>query len=59
MPRYTKKFKQEMAFFLHPRSGYVTYNKKCNGCIHDCKQSFRAKVIFCNQYQKKEDKCLK
>lgn len=55
MPRYSKNFKREMAFFLHPKSGYVTYNKKCNQCIYDCKQSFRAEIVRCPYFEKKED----
>jgi len=55
MPRLTKKFKQEMEFFIHPKTGFVTYNEKCLTCIQDgCKQSYRVKVVACPDYEKKE-----
>jgi len=55
MPRLTKKFKREMAFFIHPKTGFVTYNEKCLTCTQsDCKQSFRAEVVVCPHYEKKE-----
>jgi hypothetical protein len=54
MRNYTKKFKQEMAFFIHPKTGYVTYNVKCLKCIHnDCKQSFRVEIVSCRHYEEK------
>lgn len=54
MRNYTKKFKHEMAFFIHPKTGYVTYNAKCLKCIHtDCKQSFRVRVVSCRHYEEK------
>ncbi len=55
MRNYTKRFTEEMSFFIHPVTGNVTYNPKCKSCIHECKQSFRAKIISCKQYAKKED----
>lgn len=54
MKDYSKKFKQEMAFFIHPKTGYVTYNEKCKDCIHDCKQSYRVEIVRCKHYQKQE-----
>ncbi len=52
MKDYTKKFKQEWAFFIHPKTGRVTYNPICVCCRHDCKQSFRAKIIACQTHEK-------
>lgn len=52
MPRYKEKFKEEMAFFINPQSGYVTYNHKCKTCTQDCKQSFQAEIICCHFYEK-------
>jgi hypothetical protein len=54
MKDYTKKFKQEMAFFIHPKTGYVTYNKKCLRCKEDCKQSYRVELIVCKHYSTEE-----
>ena len=55
MKDYTEKYKREMAFFIHPKTCFVTYNKKCLRCIHDdCKQSYRVQVVFCPTYEKKE-----
>lgn len=58
MPRMSKKRKTEWAFFLNHRNR-ITHNTLCRGCTHDCKQSFRAIVIFCPRYyskrRKKED----
>ncbi|MCL2369673.1 MAG: hypothetical protein FWC80_00355 [Firmicutes bacterium] len=59
MPRYREKFKREMTFFINPRTGDVTYNKKCAVCIHDCKQSYKTKIITCQFYEKATEKLLK
>ncbi|MBS5703622.1 MAG: hypothetical protein KHW93_07285 [Butyricicoccus pullicaecorum] len=53
MPRLTKRRSSEWAFFIHPQTGRRTYNKFCRGCIHDCKQSFRAVVVSCPHYRSK------
>ena len=37
----SKKWRQEWAFFLG-ENGRRQYNKLCKGCVHPCKQSFRA-----------------
>ena len=52
MPRLTKKFKEEWEFYIHPKTGFVTYNEKCLRCIHDCKQSYRVKIAACPSYEK-------
>ena len=53
MPRLSMKAKQEWAFFIHPITHRRTYNEICRSCTHDCKQSFRAKLIECCQYESK------
>lgn len=53
MPRLSKKFKAEWEFFINPKTGFVTYNKKCKNCQNECKQSFRVDVVFCATYKKK------
>ncbi|MBP3898676.1 MAG: hypothetical protein IKA94_02505 [Mogibacterium sp.] len=53
--RYTKKFKEEWAFFLN-KCGKLEYAAKCKLCEHDCKQSFRAVVMYCPHYLYKDRK---
>ena len=53
MPRLSKKAKAEWAFFIHPKTHRRTYNEICRSCTHDCKQSFRAKLIECRRYESK------
>lgn len=50
MPALTKKFKEENAFFINEK-GKVQYNEKCQRCIHDCKQSYRAVVVYCPKHK--------
>lgn len=54
MPHYSKKYKQEWAFFISQKTGHVKYNNKCKRCIHECKQSYKTKIIVCPNYEKKE-----
>ena len=42
----SKKWRLEWAFFLG-ENGRRKYNKICKGCVHPCKQSFRAVLIAC------------
>lgn len=56
MPRMRKKMKLEWAFFIG-QSGRREYNALCLRCIHNCKQSFRAKVIRCDKYVSKRKNC--
>ena len=42
----SKKWRLEWAFFLG-ENGRRQYNKLCKGCVHPCKQSFRAVVLSC------------
>ncbi len=53
MPRLSKKEKQEWAFFMNPNTGRRTYNSLFLKCKNDCKQSYKATVIFCPKYQTK------
>lgn len=50
-----KKIKEEWAFFISPLSQKLSYNKKCKNCIHDCEQTFHAKIVRCPYYEIKED----
>ena len=40
----SKKWRLEWTFFLG-ENGRRQYNKLCKGCVHPCKQSFRAVVL--------------
>ena len=53
MPRMSKSKKLEWSFFLNDR-GRKAYNTLCRRCIHDCKQSFRANLISCPGFFRKE-----
>jgi hypothetical protein len=52
MPRYSEGFKNEWAFFINSKTDNVTYNTKCMRCTRDCKQSYRAKIVYCPSYEK-------
>ena len=45
----SKKWRLEWAFFLgeNGRRKYNKLCKGCKGCVHPCKQSFRAVVVSC------------
>lgn len=45
----SKKRHLEWTFFLD-ENGRRQYNKLCKGCVHPCKQSFRAVVVSCPHY---------
>ena len=51
----SKKWRLEWSFFLG-ENGRRRYNKICKGCIHPCKQSFRAVLIACPHYQSARSK---
>ena len=53
MPRMSKSKKLEWSFFLNDR-GRKAYNTLCRRCVHDCKQSFRADLIACPHFSRKE-----
>lgn len=52
MPRMSKQRRLEWSFFLDHRNR-ISYNPLCRGCIHGCKQSFRAIVVLCPHYWSK------
>ena len=41
----SKKWRLEWSFFLG-ENGRRQYNEVCQGCVHDCKQSFRAVLVL-------------
>lgn len=53
MPRLSKKGKQEWNFFINPKTGRRTYNSLCLKCKSNCKQSYKATIIFCPKYKTK------
>ena len=55
MPRMSKKDKEENSFFLNDR-GRISYNELCRKCDRECKQSFRAVIIYCPEYNSKRRK---
>lgn len=42
--------------FFKDENGEIKYNKLCEECIYDCKQSFRVKIIQCKKRKRKEVK---
>ncbi len=42
----SKKWRLEWSFFLG-ENDRRQHNKVCKGCVHPCKQSFRAVVLSC------------
>lgn len=53
MPKLSKKEKQEWDFFTNPKTGRRTYNKFCRTCHSDCKQSYRAIIVYCRKFKVK------
>lgn len=51
----SKKWRLEWTFFLD-ENGRRQYNKLCKGCVHPCKQSFRAVVVSCPHYLSRRSK---
>ena len=49
----SKKWRQEWSFFIGD-SGRRKYNRFCVRCVHGCKQSFRADLIACPHFSRKE-----
>jgi hypothetical protein len=51
----SERHKQEWDFFINPKTDRIQYNEKCLSCAHEeCKQSFRARIVFCGTYMKKQ-----
>ncbi len=53
MSAKSAKWKRENAFYLSEK-GRQAFNKKCQDCINDCKQSRKALLVVCPIYIKKE-----
>lgn len=47
------KWKKENAFFLS-ENGKTALNKLCLKCTNDCKQSWKAQIVACPIFAKKE-----
>lgn len=45
----SKRYKKEWKFFRNQRNN-VGYNERCNQCKNKCKQSFRAEIISCPNF---------
>ena len=54
----SQKWRLEWSLFLDG-SGRRKYNEVCQGCAHNCKQSFRAKLVACPRYLSKRSKNCK
>ena len=52
----SKKWKIEWDYFIDKETGRRRYNDICRKCKRDCKQSFRALLINCNNYVGKKSK---
>ena len=52
MPRMSKGMKEEMAYFINDK-GRITHNDQCRKCVCDCKQSYRAVIVYCPKYKSK------
>ena len=55
MAKMNQHRRLEWSFFLNSRNR-IAYNRLCQRCSHDCKQSFRAIVIVCRRYQSNRTK---
>ena len=55
MPRMSNRDKEEMNFFLDEH-GRIRYAERCRQCERDCKQSFRAVIVQCPEYNSKRRK---
>lgn len=40
--------------FFRDESGRIAFNPKCNECAKNCKQSFRAELVRCPVFVKRE-----
>ena len=45
--------KKDEWLFFRTKNNRISYHKKCLGCVHDCKQSYRVKAIYCPRYKKR------
>ena len=55
MTKFTKKFCEEWSFYIRAgKRRKVVFNEKCKKCMHECKHSYRAEIIACPNFKKKE-----
>ncbi len=45
--------------FFRDESGRIAFNPKCNECAKNCKQSYRAELVRCPVFVKKDDESMK
>lgn len=50
-----KKPAKEWDFFRKP-NGHISYCDKCLGCTKEYKQSYRAEIVYCPNYEKRSCK---
>ncbi len=48
-----KTTEDELCFFKNDL-GEIEYNILCSDCESDCKQSYKAQIVFCPNFKKKE-----
>ena len=51
----TKDDSNRRKSFFTDAEGCICYNRMCMKCRRKCKQSFRAKVVFCPEFDRVED----
>lgn len=59
MAKLSKRAKQEWGLFINPETGRRTYNSLCLKCKNKCKQSYKAAVVVCPNYQSKRGAKIK
>ena len=42
--------------FFRDESGRIAFNPKCNECVKNCEQSFRAELVRCPVFVKKDNR---
>lgn len=53
MPKLSKREREEWSLFIHPKTGRITYHPQCRGCVHNCKQTYKAALYECPRYMSK------
>lgn len=49
----SEKWKEENVFFINSKTNKIQNNKKCQKCICNCKQSYRASIVACPYFTAK------
>jgi hypothetical protein len=49
MPKLSKQEREEWDFYID-ENGRRKYAGRCRDCVRDCKQSYRAKIVYCPRY---------